>query len=365
MDETQSSNVPTARSIFLKATLLSLFFAVLLLIITALGVLGVGYYKLNQFAQRAQTTVPELKSLTSEALNTPAKQTNGYKTILLLGIDSVANKPGSPQLTDTMLLISVNMSSGEINTLSLPRDLWTPEYQTRINALYEYGKDRYKERPEQFPQEVIAQLIGVPVDHTIVLSLENVGHIIDIIGGIDLDVKVGFVDDEFPREDVDINTVDSSELYETVVFEPGMQHMDSITTLKYIRSRKSPELSQGTDVARSQRQQQVISAVVEKVKNMSLFEQIDTIADLYVYYTNTFESQFSKREALSTLNELLPYTDTFSMTSHNLSIFPENSLGVITHPPVSKYSGEWVYEIPNRTFFQNEVRRKLQSITVN
>ena len=357
--------VPTAGSIFFKATLLSLLFAFVLLVITGLGVAVFGYYKLNQFAHSAQTTIPELKTLVKTAITTQPKQTDGYKTILLLGVDSVLNKPGSPELTDTMLLLSLNMKTGEVNTLSLPRDLWATAYQTRINALYEYGKEKYPERPEQFSEEVISELTGVKINHTITLSLQTVAEIIDVLGGIEVEVREGFTDTEFPREDINITTVTNpAELYETVTFNPGLQKMDGSTVLKYIRSRKSADLSQGTDIARSQRQQQVISALIGRIKNFSIIRDMDALAQLYVLYTNTFEEQFSKQEAISTLNYLRPYLETISLNSHTLSIYPENKDGVITNPPVTKYKGQWVYEIRESKSFQAELQSKLKAIPV-
>lgn len=356
-----SATAPSAGSIFLKATLLSMFFALVLLVITGLGAAVFGYYKLNQFAHSAQTSIPELKSLVKTAIATQPVQTDGYKTILLLGVDSVLNKPGSPELTDTMLLLSLNMKTGEVNTLSLPRDLWATAYQTRINALYEYGKEKYPQRPEQFSEDVISELTGVKINHTITLSLQTVAEIIDILGGIEVDVQEGFTDTQFPREDVDISTVtDEAQLYETVTFNSGLQKMDGATVLKYIRSRKSADLSQGTDIARSERQQQVISALIGRIKNFSVIKDLKALAKLYVLYTNTFEQQFSKQEGISTLNYLRPLLNSVTLTSHTLSIYPQDKTGVITNPPVSKYKGQWVYEIRDSKNFQTEVQTKLK-----
>ena len=356
---------PTAGSIFFKATLLSLLFALVMLVVTGLGVAFFGYYKLNQFAHSAGTSIPEFKTLVKTAIATPPKQTDGYKTILLLGVDSVANKPDSPELTDTMLLLSLNMKTGEINTLSLPRDLWAVAYQTRINALYEYGQEKYPQRPEQFPEEVISELTGIHIDHTVTLSLQTVAKIIDILGGIEVDVQESFTDTQFPREDVDIAKVtDPAQLYETLTFNSGVQKMDGTTVLKYIRSRKSADLSQGTDIARSERQQQVISALISRIKNFSPTKDMNVLAKLYVLYTDTFEQQFSKQEAISTLNYLRPHLETISLNSHTLSIYPENKNGVITNPPVSKYKGQWVYEIRDSKKFQTEVQAKLRALQV-
>lgn len=362
MVTSEKSKVPTASSIFLKATLLSILFAGAMLLITALGVLGYGYYKIDQFAKKSGTTVSDLKTLIETGLQKTPENINGYKTILLLGVDTVANKPNSPQLTDTILLLSLNVNTGKINTVSLPRDLWSTDYKTRINALYEYGKEKYPERPEQFTEEVVQDLTGLEINHTITLSLDTVAEIVDILGGIDVTVAEGFTDTEFPRDDVNIQTAKThEELYETVTFETGTQHMDGNTTLKYIRSRKSANLDQGTDIARAQRQQQVISAVFEKLLSSSTIRNTTILSDLYLLYDETFEAQFPKLEALSTANYLLPYKDQIEFTSHTLSIYPEDPNGVITNPPVSKYSGQWVYEIRNLESFKTEINELLQS----
>lgn len=358
----KETKAPTATSIFFKATLLSLVFVVIMLLITALGVLGYGYHKLNQFTHKAGTSVGELKTLIESGINKQPENTNGYKTILLLGLDTVVNKPDSPQLTDTMLLISINTKTAEINTLSLPRDLWSNDYKTRINALYEYGKERYPDRPEQFPEEVVEALTGIDINHTITMSLENVAEIIDVLGGIEVNVEEGFTDTEFPREDIDLQTAKThDELYETVTFEKGLQYMDGKTTLKYIRSRKSSNLDQGTDVARSNRQQQIVSALVSKILSFDVVKNTDTLATLYLLYDKEFENQFSKLEMISTLNSLYPQKDNIEVNSHTLSIYPDNENGVITNPPLYKYSGQWVYEVRNLENLQNEVKKYLQN----
>lgn len=358
--QTTTHSATSATSLLLKATLLSLVFAGIMLLITAFGTLIFGYSRLQQFAKKAHTTPSELKQLIKTGLNTEPQQTNGYKTILILGVDSVANKPDSPELTDTMLLVSINMNTGTINTLSLPRDLWSTAYQTRINALYEYGKERYPDRPEQFSQEVISEITGVTINHTITVSLQDVAKIIDILGGITVDVTEGFTDTEFPRENVDLDSVkNAAQLYETVTFEQGPQKMDGATVLKYIRSRKSSDLSQGTDIARSQRQQQVISALLARMQHISPLKESDALAELYLFYSTVFEKQFAKTEVIATLNTLRDFASTISVTPHAISIYPEDKSGVITNPPVNKYKGQWVYEIRDLSSFQTEVQSKL------
>ena len=102
---------------------------------------------------------------------------------------------------------------------------------------------------------------------------------VDTLGGLDITVDRGFVDSKYPipgRED------DSCEpcRYETIKFNPGFQHLDGATALKYIRSRNA-EGDEGTDFARSVRQERLISAFKQKALSSptKLFQLKNTVLD--------------------------------------------------------------------------------------
>ena len=356
---TENIELPTAGSIFLKATILSLAFTIILLLITALGVGVWGLNKLNNFAKLADSSIGELRTIFQTGWNTEVTSSDHKKNILILGVDSLDSRPGSPALTDTMMLLSLDINSGKIATIPLPRDLWSDEYLTRINALYFYGEEKYPSEPERFPKEVIENLTGVNIHHTIVMSIDSVAEIIDILGGIEIDVKQGFSDDQFPRSNVDVTIVkDPEKLYQTITFEKGSQSMDGERVLQFIRSRKSND-DQGDDLARAERQQLVISSLVENFQNFDLIKNEKALAELYKYYNKNYSKQFSVEEGIATIKAILPVKDSISFSSHSISIYPEDKNGVITNPPVYKYNGEWVYEIRDRDNFKNEILSKL------
>lgn len=355
----ESTRALTAPQLFLKSTLLSIVFAGLLLLITAFFV---GIYALRQisiFTQETNTNISQLYNLVTTSINSEPIHTNNKKTFLILGVDSVSNKPNSPELTDTMILASLDLETAEVNTLSLPRDLWSADYQTRINALYEYGKERNPKSPQEFPTQVLSDILQLDIHHTIVLSLSQLAELIDMVGGIEVYVPESFTDTEFPREDVDINAVDQAELYETISFEEGTQLMDGKTTLKYIRSRKSANLDQGTDTARSERQQAVILSLITKLQSRKVLFDPASLAQLYNYFSENFADQIPITELISTGYKLYPNIDSVSFTGNSLSIYPKDENGVITNPPLYKYQGQWVYEIIDAEVFANEVQSKL------
>ncbi len=353
-----SSEGPTFLGIFLKATGLALLFAFIMLLVTALAVGGYAYSQVRKFSQASQTPISELRTTVEEGLAATPTNTNGRKNVLLLGTDTLATRGDIPPLTDTMILVSIDLKSGKIYTISFPRDIWSVEYQTKINSLYSYGIEKYPDEPERFPREVIEQMTGVPIHHTVVLSMNTVAAVIDAVGGIEVDVPQGFTDPMFPRTDVDVTVErDPAKLYETITFETGPQTMNGEQVLKYVRSRHS-EGDTGTDISRGQRQQQVIEALMKRVMNREVLANPEVAGTLYLFYTQTFGSVFPVTELLATGKALYPYRDSISQHSHTLSIYPEDAAGVLVNPPIPKYK-VWVYEVRDAEKFKQEVATDL------
>lgn len=347
-----------ARYTWLRAIGYTILFTLGGLLITAVALGSFAYSKFQVFLREAQLTPQELRSIVEQGLQSTPIQTNGYKHMLILGTDEVENRSGEPVLTDTLLLASLDTNTGTIRTLSLPRDLWSPEYQTKINALYSYGDQRYPGSPELFTTEVLREMTELPIHHTIVLRLDDVASLIDLLGGIEVDVPVAFVDEQFPRSDVDISSGDPSELYTTVSFEQGPQHFTGEQALSYIRSRHSGD-EQGTDIARGTRQQLVIKGLLDKISAPSTLQDPALLGKLFSFYQNTFADSLPIHDALATIRVLYPLRDAVALEPHAISIYPDDEKGVLFHPTTSSYNGLWVYEILNPTSFIEEVHTAL------
>lgn len=314
---------------------------------------------IQTFEKNAGVSTSSLYRQVQTGLHSTKYTDTKHLTVLLLGTDQLANRQGDPILTDTMLLLSLNLDSGQFSAVNFPRDLWSSEYKTKINALYEYGFQRYPDTPEQFPKEVIEQFSGVPITKTVILRLDQVSDLIDILGGVEIDVVESFTDEQFPRSDVDIRTeTDPTKLYERVTFVQGLEVMNGERALKYIRSRKSSNIDEGTDDARSRRQQQVISAIIGQLSNPTVVKDPVLLGKLYQFYDQNFSQQFPLIELVEIANRLRTKMEYIQFSPSSLSIQDEEQSGVITHPPIEKY-GQWVYEVVNPMEFQKEVKEKL------
>ncbi len=353
-------HTPTLLKLFIKTSLLTLVF---LLVFFLLTLIGLGIYaksKVDSFTTAAGISFDQAISLAKEGWRTQPLQSNHRINFLILGTDELDNRGHSVQLTDSMVIGSLNLQNGQVNLLSLPRDLWLEDYQTKINALYQYGKDKYPTEPQRFPREVLEQLVGTPLHHTIIINLDTLASLIDTMDGIDIHVKESFIDTEFPRSDVDVTKVhDPKLLYKTVEFHEGVEHMNGQRVLEYVRSRHSSS-EQGNDVARGQRQQEVILEVINALKNPNFFRDTARTGRLYRFYQDHFAQYLPITELIAIAKQLFPLRNTISFQSNAPSIYPENPSGVITHPPLSvKYQNQWVYIIRTTELFKKEVENTL------
>jgi LCP family protein required for cell wall assembly len=180
-------------------------------------------------------------------------------------------------LSDSIMVISIQPHATgppQVAEISIPRDWDVPIYnaagekkdQGKINQAYEdgvlYGDGGVPAGQEDsggaMADAALTHLLGIPINYFVGLDFTAFDQGVDAVGGIDIDVPVGFVDPQYPSCNADTCP------YETISFRAGEQHMDGATALEYARSRHGDN-GQGTDFARSQRQQQILTAIKAKV----------------------------------------------------------------------------------------------------
>ncbi len=189
-------------------------------------------------------------------------EARGQINILLMGIGGVGHD--GPLLTDTMIVMAIRPSEGKVGLFSIPRDLVVdmgPKYYFRkINAADALGEQPNKPGSGAvFAAQTVEALIGSPIDYFVRVDFNGFAELVDALGGIDIHVDTTFTDDEYPTANYG---------YQTIHFTAGWQHMDGATSLKYVRTRHGNN-GEGTDFARSKRQQKVLEALREKFFSIS------------------------------------------------------------------------------------------------
>jgi len=177
-------------------------------------------------------------------------------TVLIMGVD---NRPDEPVArTDTILVLTMNPKTGSAGMLSLPRDMLVHvsalDRDVKINTVHVLGEiNGFPGGGPALLRDTVAEFIGYPVDYYARINFDGFRQVIDLIGGIDIDVPREIDDPEYPDENYG---------FDPLYIPAGRQHMAGALALKYARTRHGPGNS---DYSRAGHQQQVIMAIKDKV----------------------------------------------------------------------------------------------------
>ncbi|AKP67351.1 LCP family protein [Companilactobacillus ginsenosidimutans] len=164
-------------------------------------------------------------------------------SILLLGADTGADGRTDRGMSDTIIVITVNPKTDKATMYSVPRDTLAEmvgdkkKNVQKINAAYNIGKST-------MAKNSISELLNVPIDYSMAVDMNAIKTTVDYVGGIDVDspMKVSF---------------------DGVTIQKGKHHLNGKEALTYARMRYQDPRG---DYGRQQRQQQVLKAVVKKLK---------------------------------------------------------------------------------------------------
>ncbi|PKM91146.1 hypothetical protein CVU82_03780 [Candidatus Falkowbacteria bacterium HGW-Falkowbacteria-1] len=199
--------------------------------------------------------------------------------ILLLGMGGQKHDGG--YLTDTIILVSLKPSTKKISMLSIPRDLsvavegmgWQ-----KINAINAFAESKKDGSGGEALSQALSDVLDIPIHYYIRVDFNGFVNIVDILGGVELEVENTLEDYHYPISGQEDNE-DYYSRFEHLYIEKGWQKMDGTLALKYARSRYASGI-EGSDFARARRQQKIIQAVKEKLLKTENFFKPTVISGL-------------------------------------------------------------------------------------
>lgn len=199
--------------------------------------------------------------------------------VLLLGIDQRTGVVDDEKYfrTDTMMVVNIDPVRETIGVLSIPRDLWVdiPDGgpPARINTANARGDSNgYPGGGPALAMQTVQNNLGLRVDYFLLVNFDVFERGVDLLApeGVEICVREVIDDPDYP--DAGYGTI-------PVHFDPGCQTMNAEKLLQYARTRAT----QGADFDRARRQQEVLSAMQEKLVSLegvsNLIAQAPTLWD--------------------------------------------------------------------------------------
>ena len=323
-------------------------------VIAVIAVLGIVLVKIviplvsaaGNYLFKPLSTLSILKDPTSAL-----KSNDGRTNILILGRGGASHE--APDLTDTMILLSIRLKDKQVSSISIPRDIWINSMKAKINSAYYYGEKKQQGGGLILARDAVFQVTGLPVHYAVLVDFEGFKKAIDLVGGVEVEVKRGFTDEKYPVENREQKTESPAKqdpaprdnqppVYETVKFEAGWQHMDGDTALRFSRSRYSTDPEEGSDFARSKRQQQILMALASKMKQKETSLNVDRIKQLRQIFDDYTDTDLGDDEMLA-LGRIGIGINLQGIGQIALDEGTKEEPGLLTNPPIAKY-GQWVLE---------------------
>ena len=183
---------------------------------------------------------------------------------VLLGMGG-PNHDGA-NLTDTIIVGSFKPSTKRLVLMNIPRDLSVPiaGYGWRkINSANALAEAKEPGSGGQATADLIGEILEIPIHYYFRVDFAGFVKIIDDLGGIEVEVDNTLDDYSYPIMGEEDNP-DYYSRFEHLHIDAGQQTMDGELALKYARSRHGLG-AEGSDFARSKRQQKILMAIKEKL----------------------------------------------------------------------------------------------------
>lgn len=250
---------------------------------------------------------------------------SGRVNILLLGVGGKGHD--GADLTDTMMVMSIDPVNHSAALLSIPRDMWVRmpvKYfgeQQKINAAYSAGKYKNLGKTDTSnanrtaveagfaaADTVVTQVTGLAINYHVLVDFKAFQQAIDTVGGVTVDVT----------EELRDRTMAWENNGQEVLAPLGVQVMDGRRALMYARSRETT-----SDFSRSERQRKIMLALKDKVVTGATLSSPTKVEGLMNAFGENVYTDLSVQAAMRLAAIARQIKDT-SVASLNFTTAPNN-----------------------------------------
>jgi polyisoprenyl-teichoic acid--peptidoglycan teichoic acid transferase len=312
--------------------------------------------------------------------NQPLKQdANGRSNILIFGTSEDDPGHGGADLTDSIMVVSVDQNKKNAYMVSIPRDLYVeygamcPEgYRGKINSMYSCfseGDVAKEEAGADALRTKVGEVLGLDIQYYTHLNYTAVKQAVDAVGGVDITIE-----SEDPKGILDRN-FDWKCNYKCyyVNYKNGeVAHMDGEHALAFSRARNASGgygLPNG-NFDREKNQQKVIKALREKAVSAGTLTNVGKVTGLIDALGNNLRTNFETKE-IRTLMKL--GSDIKSDAIQPVSLVEEGNMLVTTgniggasivQPVAGVYNYADIHSYVNKKLNANEITREAANVVV-
>ncbi len=270
--------------------------AVSLVIVLALGgfFFSQGYFKIRKvFKGGSVSAIGLTQNVNPQLLR---GEGDGRVNILLLGRGG--GNHSAPDLTDTLMIASIDPVNHTSTLLSIPRDMWVKPAgygAMKINAAWETGKYKYLGKISssmsssqatqagfQVVDQTISDVIGIPIHYNLLVDFNAFSKAVDTVNGVTINVPTDLVDPTMAWENN----------HNPVLAKAGVQDFNGTRALIYVRSRETT-----SDFARAQRQRAVLLALKDKAQSVGVISNPVKLAGLMSALSDNAQTDMSIGDA--------------------------------------------------------------------
>lgn len=205
-------------------------------------------------------------------------------------------------LSDTIIVASRNQELWAVTMVSVPRDLYVKYdgYVWKINWLFArgYNKEKSVVSGAQTLTEFLQEMMWLEIPYYAIVDFKWFKEVVDTLWWVEMYIPYSIHDTTYPDEHL---------WYETFHISAWQQVLDGETALKYARSRHTT-----SDFSRSQRQQDLIKAIINTALQKENITNLDTLRELYDTYTRMVTTNISSKEMIWAIQYASPTPQIFS-----------------------------------------------------
>ena len=224
----------------------------------------------------------------------------GYRNIALFGVDDRNGKLGKGVRTDTIMVASINMDSGDIKLCSVYRDT----YLNRGNDTYNKCNGAYANGGPEQAINMLNMNMDLDITDYVTIGFAGMKSVIDALGGVEINVtedEIVHLNNYMYSMVKEDPVVGLAGLSYTEVTHAGTQTLDGLQALAYCRIR----YTKGDDFRRAERQRTVLLAIMDKAKQASA-KDLTAVANS-VFDEKMISTSLDISEILSLLGDVGKY----------------------------------------------------------